>query len=45
MKDKKAKETQLMKTEKITFGHTSGISETTGVKEIPIILEYLKGIE
>jgi len=27
---------------KITFGYTSGISETTGVIEIPIILEYLK---
>ena len=44
MKDKKAKETQLMK-KKITFGYTSGISETTGVKEISMILEYLKGIK
>lgn len=44
MRDKKAKETQLMK-KKITFGYTSGISETTEVKEILIILEYLKGIE
>lgn len=44
MKDKKAKETQLMK-KKITFGYTSGIPEATGVKEILIILEYLKGIE
>ena len=44
MKDKKAEETPLMK-KKITFGYTSGIPEATGLKEIPIIFEYLKGIE
>lgn len=44
MKDKMAKKTQLMK-KKLLLDMQVASPRPRGVKEIPIILEYLKGIK